>query len=114
MDECTKPWHREIFNFSLSTKFSHCATLGGTEVCEGGDYLALKQSYLMCFKTGQAIQLFFITITDSSCDVPEDFWAYHLTSLNTVSSSLKQAVSDAIDSCISRILAYSWSPQKTL
>lgn len=35
------------------------ATFGSPEVYEGEDYLALKQNYLMCFKTGQTIQLFF-------------------------------------------------------
>lgn len=97
MNECTKPWHREIFNFSLSTRFSHCCTFGGSEVYEGEDYLAFKQNHLMCFKIGQTTY-FFIVITDNSHCAPEYFWAYHLAFVNPVSSSLKQAVSHVIAS----------------
>lgn len=55
------------------------ATFGDPEVYEGEDYLALKQNYLMCFKIGQSIQLFFIIITDNSPGgAPEYFLAISL------------------------------------
>lgn len=54
------------------------ATFGSPEVYEGEDYLALKQNYLMCFKTGQTIQLFFIIITDNSHGAPEYLLAISL------------------------------------
>lgn len=54
------------------------AAFGGPEVYEGEDYLALKRNYLMCFKTGQSIRLFFIIITDNSHGAPEYFLAISL------------------------------------
>lgn len=77
MNKCTQPWHRVIFN-PFEHQMLSFATFGGPEVYEGENYFALKQNFLMYFKTGQTIQLFFITITDNSHGASEYFLAISL------------------------------------